>query len=175
MAALIACAQVGIDLKTIIPTLRDFRGVQRRYEICYESDKMVYIDDYAHHPDELKSIISATRKRYPNRRLTGIFQPHLYTRTRDFAHDFAFALSDLHTLLLLPIYSAREEPIAGISSEMLLGLVPNHVEKMLVQPEELPQVLSALPIEILLTLGAGNIGAMTTSIVETLKKKDAQR
>lgn len=175
MAALIACAQVGIDLKTIIPTLRDFRGVQRRYEICYESDKMVYIDDYAHHPDELKSIISATRKRYPNRRLTGIFQPHLYTRTRDFAHDFAFALSDLHTLLLLPIYSAREEPIAGISSEMLLELVPNHVEKMLVQPEELPQVLSALPIEILLTLGAGNIGAMTTSIVETLKKKDAQR
>ncbi len=175
MAALIACVQVGIDLKTIIPTLRDFRGVQRRYEICYESDKMVYIDDYAHHPDELKSIISATRKRYPNRRLTGIFQPHLYTRTRDFAHDFAFALSDLHTLLLLPIYSAREEPIAGISSEMLLGLVPNHVEKMLVQPEELPQVLSALPIEILLTLGAGNIGAMTTSIVETLKKKDAQR
>ncbi len=175
MAALIACVQVGIDLKTIIPTLRDFRGVQRRYEICYESDKMVYIDDYAHHPDELKSIISATRKRYPNRRLTGIFQPHLYTRTRDFAHDFAFALSDLHTLLLLPIYSAREEPIAGISSEMLLELVPNHVEKMLVQPEELPQVLSALPIEILLTLGAGNIGAMTTSIVETLKKKDAQR
>lgn len=175
MAALIACVQVGIDLKTIIPTLRDFRGVQRRYEICYESDKMVYIDDYAHHPDELKSIISATRKRYPNRRLTGIFQPHLYTRTRDFAHDFAFALSDLHTLLLLPIYSAREEPIAGISSEMLLGLVPNHVEKMLVQPEELPQVLSALPIEILFTLGAGNIGAMTTSIVETLKKKDAQR
>lgn len=175
MAALIACVQVGIDLKTIIPTLRDFRGVQRRYEICYESDKMVYIDDYAHHPDELKSIISATRKRYPNRRLTGIFQPHLYTRTRDFAHDFAFALSDLHTLLLLPIYSAREEPIAGISSEMLLELVPNHVEKMLVQPEELPQVLSTLPIEILLTLGAGNIGAMTTSIVETLKKKDAQR
>jgi len=175
MAALIACAQVGIDLKAIIPTLRDFRGVQRRYEICYESDKMVYIDDYAHHPDELKSIISATRKRYPNRRLTGIFQPHLYTRTRDFAHDFAFALSDLHTLLLLPIYSAREEPIAGVSSEMLLELVPSHVEKMLVQPKELPQVLMALPIEILLTLGAGNIGAMTTSIVETLKRKDAQR
>lgn len=175
MAALIACEQAGIDLKLVISSLRDFRGVQRRYEICYESNNMVYIDDYAHHPDELKSIISATRKRYPNKRLTGIFQPHLYTRTRDFAHDFAFALSDLHTLLLLPIYSARETPIAGISSEMLLGLVPNHVEKMLVQPEELEQVLNALPIEILLTLGAGNIGTMTTRIVEVLKKKDEQR
>lgn len=175
MAALIACVQVGIDLKTIVPSLRDFRGVQRRYQICYESANMVYIDDYAHHPDELKSIISATRKRYPNRRLTGIFQPHLYTRTRDFALDFAFSLSDLHTLLLLPIYSAREEPIEGVSSEMLLGLVPQHVEKMLVQPEDLEQVLYALPIEILLTLGAGNIGALSPVIVDILMKKDAQR
>ncbi len=175
MAALLACIQVGIDIRTIIPSLREFKGVQRRYEICYESETRVYIDDYAHHPDELKSIILATRKRYPNRRLTGIFQPHLFTRTRDFALDFAFALSDLHTLLLLPIYSAREEPIEGISSEMLLRLVPNHVEKMLVDPRDLCNVLEALPIEILLTLGAGDIGAMSSRIVETLKKMDTGR
>ena len=172
MAALVACIQVGIDVRTIIPTLRDFKGVQRRYEICYESDKMVYIDDYAHHPDELRSIITATRKRYPNRRLTGIFQPHLYTRTRDFANDFAFSLSGLHTLLLLPIYSARETPIEGISSETLLRLIPSHVEKMLVSPEQLYDVLEVLPIEILLTLGAGNIGAMAPRIAALLRKKE---
>lgn len=174
MAALVACEQVGIDVKGIIPTLRNFKGVQRRYEICYQSEKMVYIDDYAHHPDELRSIITATRKRYPNRRLTGIFQPHLYTRTRDFANDFAFALSDLHTLLLLPIYSARETPIDGVSSEMLLQLIPSHVEKMLVAPEQLYDVLEVLPIEILLTLGAGNIGAMPPRIVEVLQKKEGK-
>lgn len=175
LAALIACTQVGIDLQSIIPSLRNFRGVQRRNEVCYESKNITYIDDYAHHPDELRSIISATRKRYPNKRITGIFQPHLYTRTRDFANDFAFALSDLHTLLLLPIYSAREEPIEGVSSEMLLSLIPDHVEKMLVEPDELERVLFTLPIEILLTLGAGNIGAMSPQIIEILKKKDAQK
>ncbi len=175
MAALIAASQAGLDIQELVPLFRDFRGVQRRYEICYKSDDIVYIDDYAHHPDELKSIISATRKRYPDRRLTGIFQPHLYTRTRDFALDFAFALSDLHTLLLLPIYSAREEPIEGVSSEMLLSLVPNHVEKVLIQPDELLQALDVLPIDILLTLGAGDIGMMTKSIVEVLKKKSARR
>ena len=174
MAALVACIQVGIDVKKIAPSLKNFKGVQRRYEICYQSDACVYIDDYAHHPDELRSIISATRKRYPNRRLTGIFQPHLYTRTRDFAHDFAFALSDLHTLLLLPIYSARETPIEGVSSEKLLQLMPSHVERMLVTPENLYEVLEVLPVEILLTLGAGNIGAMAPRIVELLRKKEGR-
>lgn len=172
LAAIAAAERVGVSLTDVLPLLSSFRGAHRRFEVCYQGEQCVYVDDYAHHPDEIRAAIATARDMFPTRKVTGIFQPHLYTRTRDLAHDFARALSDLDALILLPIYPAREEPIEGVSSEALMRLVPAHLPRMLTTKENLTSIIRLLPIEVLLSMGAGDIGAMVPEITKTVMARE---
>ena len=132
--------------------------------------KISYIDDYAHHPKELSTAISSMRDIFPGRKLTAIFQPHLYTRTRDFADDFAAALSKVDKLILLDIYPAREEPIPGVTSEIIFDKV-TAPEKVMLHKEELMGYLEKEPVDVLITFGAGNIADFIAPITELLEKR----
>lgn len=146
----------GLDEDSIRNNLKSFRGVVRRFDFHINTDKIVYVDDYAHHPEELKAFISSIREIFPTKKITGIFQPHLYTRTRDFADEFAESLDLLDELILLDIYPAREEPIEGVNSEMILNKIKLK-NKEACSLESLIKVLRNKQIEVLLTMGAGNI------------------
>jgi UDP-N-acetylmuramate--alanine ligase len=147
--------------------LADFKGVKRRFETIVKTAETVYVDDYAHHPVELEAAIQAARSLYPGKKLTGIFQPHLFTRTRDFADAFATALDKLDACILLPIYPARELPISGITSEMLLDKM-NLKNKQLLQKTDLLNELKTRQPEVLLTMGAGDIDTMIEPIKSLL-------
>jgi UDP-N-acetylmuramate--alanine ligase len=147
-----------------------FQGVYRRFNIIYKNEKTVLIDDYAHHPKELRASILSIKKLYPEKRITGIFQPHLYSRTRDFAPDFAAALSLLDSLILLDIYPAREEPIEGVTSELILKDV-NLADKTLISKKDLLPLLAKRKDEVIITLGAGDIENEVLKIKEILKKE----
>lgn len=143
--------------------LQTFAGVKRRFDYIVDRDDFIYIDDYAHHPEEMHSFISAVRKIYPGKHICGIFQPHLYSRTRDFAKQFAEVLSQLDEVILLPIYPAREQPIPGITSEYLLTLIDNPNKRVLSKEELLPYLQTHKP-EVLLTIGAGDIDRFVEKI-----------
>ena len=155
------------ELRTGIST---FSGIYRRFNIVFNSEKVVYMDDYAHHPSELKESISSIRQLYPNRKITGIFQPHLYSRTRDFAPEFAKSLSQLDEVILLPIYPARELPIEGVTSEIILKDVSAQV-KTLSEKENILTLLDKNELDVLVTFGAGDIDKMVPEIKNFLKKK----
>ena len=144
--------------------------VKRRLEVHVNTPTLSYIDDYAHHPSELTSAITSMRDIFPGRKLTGIFQPHLYTRTRDFAAEFAKALSAVDKLILLDIYPAREEPIPGVTSEMIFKDV-TAPEKVLLKKEELMDYLSEEPLDVLATFGAGNIDRFIEPITKLLNER----
>lgn len=167
--AAIAAALLGGADKTMIPAaLAQFKGVKRRFETIVKTDKVVYVDDYAHHPAELQAAISAARMLYPNRKLTGVFQPHLFSRTRDFADAFAQALDMLDVCLLLPIYPARELPMEGVSSEMLLEKMTLK-NKFLVPKNEVLDQLKTLDLDVLMTMGAGDIDTLIQPIASMLQ------
>ncbi len=147
--------------------LAGFRGVKRRFEFIIRRPDLVYIDDYAHHPTELKAVIAATRMLFPERRITGVFQPHLYTRTRDFVDDFAAALDLLDECLLLPIYPAREEPIPGVDSELILQKM-NLLNKKVLDKNQLIEALKMNKPDVLLTMGAGDIDKLIAPISKSL-------
>jgi UDP-N-acetylmuramate--alanine ligase len=154
---------IGDDL--LREALSTFSGVRRRFDVMINRRGMVYIDDYAHHPRELDACIQSVRKIYPDRKITGIFQPHLYSRTRDFAGEFARSLSHLDALILLDIYPAREVPLEGVDS----GLIYDQTEmedKVLIHKEQLMPVLEERQPEVLLTLGAGDIDQFVEPIVK---------
>lgn len=157
----------GFTIETIREKLSCFGGVKRRFDYIVENDDVVYIDDYAHHPQEMRSFITAVKKIYAGRPVCGVFQPHLYSRTQDFAKEFAEVLSLLDEVILLPIYPAREQPIPGITSEYLLSLV-EHNRKRVLQKEELVSYLRARKPEILLTIGAGDIDRLIPDIAQVL-------
>ncbi|MDD4994125.1 MAG: UDP-N-acetylmuramate--L-alanine ligase [Paludibacter sp.] len=159
----------GVTNEEIRTGISSFSGIYRRFNVVYKSDKTVYMDDYAHHPSELKASISSIRNLYPDRKITGIFQPHLYTRTRDFATDFADALSQLDELILLDIYPARELPIEGVDSNLILRDVKLK-NKQLCPKENLLPLLEDRDLDILVTFGAGDIDKMVPLIKEQLKK-----
>lgn len=163
VAALAAAILAGVTPEELIKGLASFKGVKRRFDIRLNENDLVYIDDYAHHPEEIKACIRSARAMFPGRKLIGIFQPHLFTRTRDFAEDFANSLSMLDEILLLPIYPARELPIPGIDSEMLLSLM-NHPNKHLVQKSDIPACFTDKKTEVLLTMGAGDIDTLVEPI-----------
>ena len=142
-----------------------FGGVKRRFDYIVRRPDFVYIDDYAHHPCEMSSFISAVRKIYPGKVICGVFQPHLYTRTRDFADEFATALNLLDRVILLPIYPAREKPIEGITSEFLLSKVKVADKRVLHKDELAPFLQSHLP-DVLLTIGAGDIDRLVPVLKE---------
>jgi len=156
VAASAAALCHGVSATVIRTALASFQGVERRIDIHFSSDRHAYVDDYAHHPNEIRAAISSIRDIYPGRRILGIFQPHLYTRTRDFADDFAAALSGLDALIMLPIYPAREEPIPGVSSEMILDKV-TIADKVIVPKEKLMDTVAARDVDVLVTFGAGDI------------------
>ncbi|MCK9421255.1 MAG: UDP-N-acetylmuramate--L-alanine ligase [Bacteroidales bacterium] len=167
VAALAAGHLLGIDEAYLKDALRSYRGVQRRFDFRIRNDNLVYIDDYAHHPEELRACISAVRAMYPGKKITGVFQPHLFSRTRDLATGFARSLELLDELLLLDIYPAREKPIKGVDSRMLLDLVQLKIKKI-VTKNEVVSLLEKNKPEILLTLGAGDIDQLVNPITNAL-------
>lgn len=163
----------GVSNEEIRVGISSYSGVYRRFNVVYKSQQTVFMDDYAHHPSELAASIQSIRELYPNRRITGIFQPHLYTRTRDFADEFAIALSKLDELILLDIYPARELPIEGINSEIILQNV-NVNNKILCTKENLLEELNSRNFDVLVTFGAGDIEAMVPQIKNMLKNRHSE-
>lgn len=170
VAAAAICLTYGVNPEAIRHAIGTFQGVKRRLDIHLNTEKISYIDDYAHHPKELATAISSMRDIFPGRKLTAIFQPHLYTRTRDFADGFAEALSKVDKLILLDIYPAREEPIPGVTSEIIYDKV-TAPEKVLLKKEELMGYLEKEPVDVLVTFGAGNIDRFIEPIEDMLKKR----
>ncbi len=160
----------GVTADEIRVGISSFSGIARRFNTVYKSDKLVFMDDYAHHPSELKASISSIKALYPDRKITGIFQPHLYTRTRDFANEFASALSMLDELILLDIYPARELPIEGVSSDIILNDVKLE-NKTLCSKENLLSLLKDRDLDVLVTFGAGDIDKMVPLIKKQLKER----
>jgi len=163
LAAISIAIEVGLSLDKIISGITTFKGVARRMDFKVVSDNYIFIDDYAHHPEEIKATISAVKRLYPDKKITGIFQPHLYSRTRDFADDFAVELNKLDYIILMDIYPAREKPIEGISSQIIKNKIKNKNVVRLTK-EEILDYLSNNKPEVLLTMGAGNIGLLAKQI-----------
>lgn len=160
----------GVTMEEIRTGISTYSGIYRRFNTVYKSDKVVLMDDYAHHPSELKASISSIRQLYPDKKITGIFQPHLYTRTRDFAPEFAQALSALDELILLDIYPARELPIEGVSSSIIFDDVTiDH--KILTTKENLLDILKDNTLDVVVTFGAGDIDKLVPEIKKLLKSK----
>jgi len=161
----------GVDFDHIKKGIEDYQGVVRRFDIRFKNEKYIYIDDYAHHPEELKAIISSVKAMYQGRKITGIFQPHLYSRTRDFASEFAASLDLLDEAVLIPLYPAREEPIKGVSSEIILNNMKLE-NKFLAEKSEVLELLKKHETDVVLTMGAGDIDGMAGDIIEILKHKN---
>lgn len=170
VAAAAICLTYGITPEAIKKAIGTFLGVKRRLDIHLNTPKLSYIDDYAHHPKELATAISSMRDIFKGRKLTAIFQPHLYTRTRDFAEEFAESLSKVDKLILLDIYPAREEPIPGVTSEIIFNKV-TAPEKIMIHKEDLMDYLEKEPLDVLVTFGAGNISDYIEPITEMLRKR----
>ena len=170
IAAAAIALTYGLDPEAVKHAIGTFEGVKRRLEVHVNLPGVAYVDDYAHHPAELSAAIASLRDIFPGRKLTAIFQPHLYTRTRDFAPDFAKALSAVDKLILLPIYPAREEPIPGVTSEIILDRV-TAPEKVLVPKEELMDYLAQEPVDVVATFGAGNIDRFIGPIAQMLRSR----
>ncbi|HJC52989.1 MAG TPA: UDP-N-acetylmuramate--L-alanine ligase [Candidatus Alistipes merdavium] len=160
---------VALDAERLREGLASFAGVKRRFEFYVNTPKQVYMDDYAHHPRELAATLLSLRRMFPGRRITALFQPHLYTRTRDLCDGFAEALSHADEVVLLPIYPAREEPIEGVTSEIIAERVT--VPCRIVPREALADVVAAMPTDVVVSFGAGNIDACCGAIAEKLMKK----
>ena len=173
IAAMAACRLVDVPIDAMRQAMATFMGPKRRFEFWVKepgSQGRVMIDDYAHHPGELRASISSVRDLYPGRRLTVIFQPHLYTRTRDFASEFAAALSLADEVIMLPIYPAREEPIPGVTSEMVLEQVTS-TKKIIYSKENLIKSIKLSNFDVLLTAGAGDIANLLPQICVEYKKQ----
>ena len=170
VAAVATLTLLGVKQETIKKALLNFSGVKRRFEIVFKSDKLVYIDDYAHHPEELKACIASVRELFPGKSITGVFQPHLYSRTQNFANEFAGSLDELDELILLDIYPAREKPVPGVTSEMILQKMKME-NKQLAKKENLVELLGKKDLEVLLTLGAGDIGEFVEPVKKMLKNR----
>lgn len=167
-AAIEAALLVGVSAEDIKKALETFRGVKRRFEYILKNDQHIFIDDYAHHPEELKAAISSIKRLYPNKKLTTIFQPHLYTRTRDFADGFAEALDMSDELLMLDIYPARELPIEGVNSDMIMQRMQSSNKHKYSMQEAVEKVRQEQP-ELLLTVGAGDIDTLVQPLKQALQ------
>ena len=167
VAAIEVALHLGIDPEKIKKALAGFLGVKRRFEYILKDQKHIYIDDYAHHPEELRACIQAVKTLYPGKKLTTIFQPHLFTRTRDFAEGFSEVLSMTDELIMLDIYPARELPIEGVSSAMILDKVSIEAKQILSKEQTLDYIRAKKP-ELLLTVGAGDIDTLIVPLNEIL-------
>jgi UDP-N-acetylmuramate--alanine ligase len=157
----------SVSTECCIQALSQFGGIKRRFEIIHASDKLIAIDDYAHHPKEVEAAIEAARGFYGNRRITGVFQPHLYSRTKDFYKEFAEALSELEEVVVVELYPARELPMEGVSSKLIYDLLSSQ-RRYMASKEELTGLLRSLDPEVLLFMGAGDLDRMIPEIVEDI-------
>lgn len=169
--ALSIALSLGVNEYELRAALKSFKGMKRRFDLKCKTDETIYYDDYAHHPEEIEATITSLKHLYPNKRICGIFQPHLYSRTKDLADQFAEALENLDDIILLPIYPAREEAIPGITSKTILHKI-NKMDKYHVTKEQLFPLLSALQPELLVTLGAGDIDQLVEPIIQLLKEDE---
>jgi UDP-N-acetylmuramate--alanine ligase len=169
IAAIALATLSGVHNDEIFNSISRFKGIERRFDYQINRDDLVYIDDYAHHPEELKASINSVKELFKNKKITGIFQPHLYSRTRDFVNEFAQSLDLLDEVILLDIYPAREEPIPGISSEIIFEKIKNQ-NKTLCSKSELLEILKNKNPEVLMTLGAGDIDEFIEPIKEMFSK-----
>jgi UDP-N-acetylmuramate--alanine ligase len=169
LAAVAVSLSIGLDISIILEGIRTFTGVRRRFDVRVQLPGKIYIDDYAHHPKELEAFISAVRMLYPGKKITGLFQPHLYSRTRDFAEGFARSLDMLDEAWLLDIYPARELPMAGVTSKLILDLM-NQKNKKLVSRHEVMKMLISEKPEVFLTMGAGDIDLLVAPVTEIMMK-----
>ena len=165
-ASAVSC-YLGLGCKDIARGLATFKGINRRFDVHLSTSKVAYVDDYAHHPEEVSATIGAAKQLFPQRDLTVVFQPHLFSRTQDFANEFASSLVEANDLILLDIYPAREKPITGVDSQMLLDLCTNPIKEVC-SKEELLAVLQNKELDVLLTLGAGDIGTLVEPIKHLL-------
>jgi UDP-N-acetylmuramate--alanine ligase len=170
LAAFTACLLFGTDANKIREALKNFEGVKRRFDYQIRTDKIVLIDDYAHHPEELKAIILSVKELYPGKKVLGIFQPHLFTRTRDFLEGFGQSLSLLDELILLEIYPAREKPLPGVTSELILERA-RVSKKILCRKSDLTQKVKESSAGVVLTLGAGDIDQLVEPVKKALLDK----
>jgi UDP-N-acetylmuramate--alanine ligase len=168
LAAIAVALEMNLNREQITDGLKTFKGVKRRFEfICREPD-FVYIDDYAHHPTELEAFIKSVKMLYPDKKITGVFQPHLYSRTKDFAAGFAESLSLLDEAILLDIYPARELPMEGVTSDIIFDKITGN-RKHNATKENVLELLKTLDPEVLVTMGAGDIDTLVTPINKMLK------
>ncbi|WP_375238260.1 UDP-N-acetylmuramate--L-alanine ligase [Aurantibacter sp.] len=171
LVALAMALEHGCSVDKLKLALINFKGVQRRFSYQIKSDDLVYVDDYAHHPEEINAVHQAVREMYPDKEVLVAFQPHLFSRTQDFVEEFAESLSHFDEVLLLDIYPARELPINGVTSKWLLDKIKNK-NKKLVQKENLIKEIKASKAKVILTLGAGDIGVEVKSIKGALLNED---
>lgn len=165
-----AAILAGADPMGVCKAMATFKGVERRFDVRLKTDQIVYIDDYAHHPRELEATINSVKELFDGKKVCGIFQPHLFSRTNDFAEGFAASLDLLDKAVILDIYPAREEPMPGVTSKMIFDLMKLE-SKLLLSIDQIPQYISDNDFEVLLTLGAGNIDRLVEPITELLTSK----
>jgi UDP-N-acetylmuramate--alanine ligase len=172
MNALMAIAMAklfGTPTDAIAKGIASFKGIKRRFSYQIKTDKLVYIDDYAHHPTEINAVHQAVRELYPNQKVLAIFQPHLFSRTRDFADDFAKSLSAFDEVVLLDIYPARELPMEGITSQWLMDKMTNNGKKLVVKNDLIPTILAS-DATVIVTIGAGDIGELVATIKKAINE-----
>ncbi len=172
-AAIAVALQLGVGEKAIRKALITFKGIKRRFEFVYRDEHTVFIDDYAHHPTEIRAAVQAARELFPDRHITGIFQPHLYSRTRDFQDGFAEELDKLDDVILMDIYPARELPMPGVTSEIVFGQMKNP-NKVLVTKANMLEVLKTRQLDVVMTIGAGDIDTFVEPIKRYLKNKNSK-
>ena len=168
VVALAMADSYGVPLATIAEALRSFKGIKRRFNYKIKTDNLVLIDDYAHHPTEINAVADAVRELFPSDKILAVFQPHLFTRTRDFIDDFATSLSKFDELILLDIYPAREKPIEGVTSEWLLGKIDTQ-KKQISTKEEVIKKIKASDAKIIVMIGAGDIGVLVEEVYQNFK------
>jgi UDP-N-acetylmuramate--alanine ligase len=172
LAATIIALKLGISEEAIRKAIGSFQGVKRRFEFIIKKNNIVFIDDYAHHPAEIEAFLKSVKSMYAGRKVTVIFQPHLFTRTRDFAPGFSQSLSLADELVLLDIYPAREEPIPGVTSDMLMENIQSPV-KIRANKKNLLHKIEEMKVEVLVTVGAGDIDTLVKPIQQMLNQKYA--
>ena len=171
LVALAMSVEYGLPTKQLAKALASYKGVKRRFSYHIKTDKLVFIDDYAHHPEEINAVHQAVREMYPEKKVLAVFQPHLFSRTQDFATQFAKSLSQFDQIILLDIYPARELPIEGVTSSWLLSLIENS-NKKLVNKEDLISQIKQSNADVILTIGAGDIGAQVLKVKEALLENE---
>lgn len=170
VGAVAVAQQAGLSPDTIAKNLSDYQGVERRFDVQVYEDDRIYIDDYAHHPTEITAFLNSVKRLFPGKKLTGIFQPHLFSRTKDFAPEFALSLELLDVLVLMDIYPAREEPMPGVSSELIFDQV-NMQEKYLVKREQVMKVIQEQQPGLLVSMGAGDINQFVEPLKSWMEKR----